>query len=124
MIKKMMGGEKKKQFDRPPSLADMPESNSESEESGGDLETKGLTQCSISLGEGATLYLQMMKTFGIMFVVLTILNVPLFFLYELNTNGNELDDFNKVFKYYTLGNLGQMDKKCSYSTFESYFNDP
>ena len=120
-IKKSVKGPKQNTFNRPPSMADMPESNSSSE-SGDDGALKGLTQCSISLGEGATLYLQMMKTIAIMFLILTILNLPLFFFYELNTTGNQLGNFQKVFKYYTLGNLGQMDKKCSYSSFEYNFN--
>lgn len=91
-IKKSVKGPKSKTFDRPPSMADMPESNSSST-SGDDGALKGLTQCSISLGEGATLYLQMMKTISIMFLVLTVLNVPLFFFYELNTTGNQLGNF-------------------------------
>ena len=33
-----------------------------------------------------------------------------------------MGDFTKAFKYFTLGNLGQMDKKCSWSTFEQHFN--
>ena len=65
----------------------------------------------------------MMKTLAIMFVILTILNIPLFCFYELNTTGNQLGDFTKAFKYFTLGNLGQMDKKCSWATFESHFNE-
>ena len=59
----------------------MPESDSESSESGEDGALKGLTQCQISLGEGATLYLQMMKTISLMFLVLTLMNVPLLFFY-------------------------------------------
>ena len=66
-------------------MKDMPESNSSSEESEG---AGGLTQCSLALGEGATLYLQMMKTLAIMFVILTIMNIPLLCFYELNTTGN------------------------------------
>ena len=102
----------------------MPESGSDSSDSSGeDMMTKGLTMASIQLGEGASIYLQMMKTFSIMFLVLTFLNLPLLFLYQLNTNGNDLGDFNKVFKYFTLGNLGQMNAKCSWSSFEHMTNE-
>lgn len=102
-------------------MKDLPESNSSSDDE--DEGTKGLTQCSIALGEGATLYLQMMKTLTVMFIILTIINIPLLSFYELNTKGNELNNFNKVFKYFTLGNLGQMDKQCSWSTLETNFNE-
>lgn len=118
----MVKGPKLDKIERPPSMKDLPESNSSSDDEG-DNGTKGLTTCSIALGEGATLYLQMMKTLSIMFVILTIMNIPLFCFYELNTTGNQLGDFTKAFKYFTLGNLGQMDKRCSWSSFESHFNE-
>lgn len=122
-FRKLINGPKVKTFSRPPSMKDLPESNSSSNENDEDEGTKGLTKCSIALGEGATLYLQMMKTLTVMFVILTIINIPLFCFYELNTQGNELGNFQKVFKYFTLGNLGQMDKRCSWSTFEGNFNE-
>ena len=56
-FKKMIKGPKLDKIERPPSMKDLPESDSSSEEEGGDNGTKGLTQCSIALGEGATLYL-------------------------------------------------------------------
>ena len=75
-----MKGKKEVKFIRPESMADLPDSNS-SENSDSD-ENNGITDVSLALGDGATLYLQMMKTFAIMFLILTILNIPIFVLYE------------------------------------------
>ena len=72
IFRKLVQGPKVKNFTRPPSMKDLPESNSSSDDE--DEGTKGLTQCSIALGEGATLYLQMMKTLTVMFIILTIIS--------------------------------------------------
>ena len=74
-----MKGKKEVKFIRPESMADLPDSNS-SEDSDAD-ENNGITDVSLALGDGATLYLQMMKTFSIMFLILTILNIPIYVLY-------------------------------------------
>ena len=99
-------------------MADLPDSNS-SEDSDGD--DNAITNCSQSLGDGATLYLQMMKTFTIMFFLLTILNIPLFILYENNTDGNEILKIGKLFRYFTIGNLGQLTKRCGWGDFAFKF---
>lgn len=59
----------------------------------------------------------MMKTLTIMFLILTIVNIPIFVMYEANTSGNALNNYNEVFKYFTIGNLGQMSKQCGFSNF-------
>jgi hypothetical protein len=87
-------------------MQDLPDSGSDSS----DDEDKGITKCSQALGDGATLYLQMMKTFAIMFFLLSFINLPLFVIYEENTEGNQLNKLNFFFKYFTIGNLGQMTK--------------
>ena len=60
-------------------MIDLPDSGSSSSE--GD-EDKGITKTSQALGDGATLYLQMMKTFSIMFFILSLINLPIFIIYE------------------------------------------
>ena len=80
-MKQRLKGKKDVKFVRPESMADLPDSNSSSEDSEPD-ENNGITECSLALGDGATLYLQMMKTFSIMFFVLTIINIPIYVLYE------------------------------------------
>ena len=48
----------------------------------------------------------MMKTFAIMFFLLSILNLPIYIIYEQNTSGNILNKLDQFFKYFTIGNLG------------------
>lgn len=75
----------------------------------------------MALGDGAALYLQMMKTFMIMFLLLSIINIPIFLIYENSTEGNSLASFD-FWKYFTLGNLGQLSNKCGWSDMKSEFN--
>ena len=74
-----------------------------------------------ALGDGATLYLQMMKTLTIMFFVLSIMNIPLYVMYENNTDGNEILNIGQLFKYFTIGNLGQLTKRCGWGDFAFKF---
>ena len=115
-IKNKFKGEKVKKFERPESMADLPDSNSD--ESSDD---NAISECSQALGDGATLYLQMMKTLTIMFFMLTIMNIPLYVLYENNTDGNEITNIGKLFKYFTIGNLGQLTKRCGWGDFAFKF---
>lgn len=107
-------------LEKPESMADVPDSSS-SDDSDGGSDSKDLTPCSIALGEGSTIYLQMMKTLLIMFVVLTIINLPIMLFCYHNTHKNQLWNLGKTFKYFTIGNLGQMNRQCSWSSFENYF---
>lgn len=103
-------------------MVDEPDSGSSSSEG---EEDKGITKCSQGLGDGASLYLQMMKTFMIMFLLLSILNLPIYIIYEKNTEGNILNKLDKFFKYFTIGNLGQMTSKCGFSDFDyKFFKKP
>ena len=79
-----------KEFVRPESMKNMPESDSDSEAEDNEDEPKGITQCSLALGDGAALYLQMMKTFTIMFFLLSIVNIPIYIIYANSTQGNTL----------------------------------
>lgn len=102
-------------------MADLPDSGSSSEDSDAD-ENNGITECSLALGDGATLYLQMMKTFAIMFFILSFLNIPIYIIYEKNTEGNDWGEMGKLFKFFTIGNLGQLTKKCGFSNFHWYYH--
>jgi len=56
--------------------------SSESSESGeDDPRAKGLTPAAQHIGEGAILYLQTMKTFSVMFFVLSFINIPIYYAY-------------------------------------------
>jgi hypothetical protein len=55
-----------------------------------------------------------MKTFAIMFFVLTLINMPIYLIYASNTDGNNYSSLNLFFSYFTLGNLGRSNLKCDY----------
>ena len=100
-------------------MADLPDSASSD---GSNEDDYAISECSQALGDGATLYLQMMKTFIIMFGILSFINIPIYVLYESNTNGNEYK-IGKLFKYFTIGNLGQMTRLCGWSDFDFKFHE-
>jgi hypothetical protein len=81
ILKKKLRGDKKVKWERPESMHDLPESGSSSDSSEQEVGARGLTQAAQSLGDGATMYLQSVKTFAIMFIVLTIINIPIFMIY-------------------------------------------
>ena len=43
-------------------------------------------------------------------------------MYEKNTDNNDLTNISQTFKYFTLGNLGQMNLNCGWSDFKAKFN--
>ena len=67
---------------RPETLKDLPDSQSESSELEDEVGFGGLTAAGAHLGVGAILYLQTMKTFLVLFFMLTILNLPVYFIYS------------------------------------------
>jgi hypothetical protein len=54
-VRQRLRGKKQVKFVKPDSMADMPDTNS-SEDSDAE-ENNGITDCSLALGDGATLYL-------------------------------------------------------------------
>ena len=76
---KKFKGKNKKSFVRPKSMAGLPDSDSTQSEE--DKEMQGLTIAAVEIGDGAAMYLQSMKTLAIMFLCLTILNLPIYFAY-------------------------------------------
>ena len=108
---------KTSKFVRPESLNDMPETDSTSGSDDPDLRlSKGLTSATQQLGNGAALYLQTMKALAIMFVLLTVINIPVLIIYADNTSNNNYAHLSEAFKYLTLGNLGQTDDACGHSS--------
>lgn len=98
---------------RPDSLKDLPDSPSDSSELEDEVGFGGLTAAGSHLGVGAILYLQTMKTFALLFFILTILNLPVYFIYSQTTARNDYSDLNTVFQYFTFGNLGGTNRACS-----------
>lgn len=70
---------------KPESLKTLPDSPSDSSELEDEVGFGGLTAAGAHLGVGAILYLQTMKTFALLFLVLTIFNLPVYFLYSQTT---------------------------------------
>lgn len=70
------------------------------------------------LGEGSTLYLQMLKAFTIIFFVLTVLNVPLFLVYYENSKSSFLRDFHGFFSTFSLASLAESSQGCGYATLD------
>ena len=65
------------------------------------------------IGEGPILYLQIQKTFAILFFVLSVLNIPIYWIYAAS---NEVSPVNSVFSYdwksLTIGTLGFKEEQC------------
>ena len=81
---------------------------------------EGLSKAAIYVGEGPILYLQIMKTLGIMCSILTILNIPLFMLYSAPSNRRGVNFFNlnSLFTHFHLGNIGRNEYVCQVSNLE------
>lgn len=104
MSKKKLKKERDKRIEeKPDSLADIPSTDSSDSDIGDSF--KGLSSASKYLGEGATLYLQTMKTLFILFLILTIINIPVYVIYNNATMNNKYKKMDQLFKYFTIGNL-------------------
>ena len=103
--------------------------------------SKWVTPAAREIGIGPTLFLMTVKAFAYLFLVLTIINIPLFFFYSsgggVATDPDEPQStsFTDVFGIMSLGNLGVSDYTCSnlniakvgYNTFDKkklFFNCP
>lgn len=103
-------------------MKNIPSSDTSSSGSGqeDDPRAKGLTTAAQNLGEGATLYLQSMKTLAIMFTILSVINFPLYFIYQSSTLKNNYGNLATVFKFFTIGNMGITDTICDWSQIDLY----
>ena len=90
-------------------MGDIPDSNSDDSSEKNDT-FKGLRPCAVYLGEGPILYLQIMKTFTVLLIILSFLNIPIFMLYAKQTTSGDSSEggFEKMFEYLTLGNIGKV----------------
>ena len=101
----------KKQIEKPESMQDVPDSGSDSE----NMDSfEGLSSAAIYVGEGAILYLQIVKTLGIMCVILSIINMPLFMVYQNAGQSGSINilSMNSVVEGFCLGNIGSIRKVC------------
>jgi hypothetical protein len=95
----------KKLIEKPESMQDVPDSGSGSDNHDS---FQGLSQAAIYVGEGAILYLQIVKTLGIMCVILSVINMPLYMIYAHagNLAPVNVSNMNEVIDGYCLGNIG------------------
>ena len=97
----------KKFIEKPESMQDVPDSGSDSENHDS---FQGLSQAAIYVGEGAILYLQIVKTLGIMCVILSVINLPLYMIYA-QAGGLapvNIANMNELVDGYCLGNIGSV----------------
>ena len=96
-------------------MKDVPDSDSDSEAND---TFKGLSTAAINLGEGAIMYLQMMKTFAVLFLVLAVINMPIYMIYSSITPDNDYSSLESAFKYFSMGTLAKGELNCGYSSID------
>jgi hypothetical protein len=92
----------------------LPDSGSDSSEDEDTVGFGGLSAAGAHLGAGAALYLQTTKTLSMLFCILTIINVPLYLLYN-NSTSNTIDDYMAIdrgFHFFGIGNLRGRSNYC------------
>ena len=105
---------------RPQTLKDElePESDLSSDEEGS---VNGLRKISFVLGEGAVLYLQIMKSLAVMFFILSVINIPVYLMYSSASTNNDYLNLDSGLRFFTVGNLAQRNSACGTTeiTFKS-----
>lgn len=78
------------------------------------------TELAKELGVGPTLFLMSTRAMAILFMVLTVLNIPLFAFYYAGTknadtggSGTKADSFDDYFALFSLGNTGSSGYSCN-----------
>ena len=59
----------------------------------------------------------MMKSFSVLFAVLSIINFPLYYSYYKSTSNNNMS-INEVWRYFTIGNIGNTDNTCGWTNID------
>lgn len=70
------------------------------------------------LGEGTTIYLQMMKAFTLITFLLTVLNIPILLVYYENSKLPILGDFHRFFSQFSLASIGESSQGCGYANLD------
>ena len=73
-----------------PSLKNILSVSEDNSSSNDDKAAKGINVASRNLSEAAFLYLQSMQTLVLLFIVLTIVNFPVMYIYQSNTEHNRM----------------------------------
>lgn len=56
-----------------------------------------------------------------MFIILSVINIPIYFIYAGTTEHNNYKDIDLLFKYFTLGNLGRSNLVCGHSDLKEKY---
>lgn len=82
----------------------MPDSDSDASEEG---PFRGLSDAAMFIGEGPILYLQIMKSFAILFLALSVINAPVFWIYSAAAEKSTIDSILSYdWTALTIGTLG------------------
>ena len=100
---------------------------SESDFSDGDSkrtkQVNGITEASLKVGAGAVIYLQTLKTLAILFFILMLINIPIYIMYASSTSNNAYTDTEEGLRFFTVGNLGQLNPSCGDLPSFDFSND-
>lgn len=102
----------KNKIKKPVSMNDVPTSSDSSDSDHDDDEYWDLPISTRNLGQVSVLYLQTMKSLAILFLILTLINLPMYYLYYFNTENLNSDDIQELFYYFSMGNMGFFDLLC------------
>lgn len=91
----------------------MPDSGSETSSDEDPVGFGGLTGAGAHIGIGAALYLQTTKTMTILFFILTILNIPIYLIYNSGTSNNDFHSIDRMWHYFGIGNLRGRTTHCN-----------
>lgn len=98
---------------KPEGIKDLPDSGSETSSDEDPVGFGGLTGAGAHIGIGAALYLQTIKTMTILFLILTVLNIPIYMIYNSGTSNNDFHNIDKIWHYFGIGNLRGRTTYCS-----------
>ena len=73
---------------------------------------KTVTPVCKEIGLGPSMLLLQTKAVTILFLILTIINIPIFVFYGAS-NDSEIETFSDIFSKLSLGNIGQVDYSCN-----------
>ena len=108
-VGKLVSKKKDKGLEKPASMQDVPDGDNADS-------FQGLSKAALHVGEGAILYLQIIKTLAILCTLLTLINLPLLLMYS-STAGSRVNLFslNSLFEHFSLGNAGYNAEMCQVS---------
>ena len=53
-----------------------------------------------------------------MFFILSLINIPFYWAFNNSTKNNNLASVDQLWKYFTIGNIGNTDNTCNWSSID------